>query len=182
MSLRVLLALLGFLLAIASRTSSRLRQAITRELVVEISGGEGVARHFAFRNRVISSQAGRARAPDCALRFASARLGVRAFLSRHPFTYIYKGLLDGTVQLQGNPMLLLWFYDLTQRVFPLAESVSWDTPPRAYVAPSDTVLWANRITREAAAVELDQDWEPAVRQRAKLRMMRVAAGESTMEF
>jgi hypothetical protein len=182
MALQILLTLLGFLLAIASRTSSGFRQAVTRDLVVEISSGDGVARHFVSRNGAVSSHAGRAREPDCVLRFASAGLGVQAFLSRHTFKYVYKGLLEGSVQIQGNPMHLLWFYDLTQRVIPLAESVAWVTPPGAYVTPSDTFPWAKRITREPVAVELDRNWEAAVRQRAKLRMMRVAAGEPTIEF
>ena len=182
MALQGLLSIAGFLLAVASRSSSSFRQAITRDLVVEISSDDGVARHFVFRDRAVSSHSGNARSPDCALRFASAWQGAQAFLSRHAFNHIYAGLLNGTVRTEGNPSHLLWFSDLTQRVIPLAERVDWGTPPGAYVAPSDTVPWAKRITREPEAVELDPAWEPAVRQRAKLRMMRVAAGEPTIEF
>jgi hypothetical protein len=44
------------------------------------------------------------------------------------------------------------------------------------------VPWAARITREPVATELDPTWENAARQRAKLKMMRVVAGEPTLEF
>jgi hypothetical protein len=71
---------------------------------------------------------------------------------------------------------------MTQRVAPLGERLRWKTPPGAYVTPSPTVAWAKRITREPVAMELDPSWEGARRQRDKLKIMRVAAGEPTLEF
>jgi len=182
MVLRILLALMGGLLALASRTSASFRRPITRDLVLEIATDDGVARHYVFRNRRVSSRAGKASASDCALRFATAAQGARALTSRHTVTHLVAGLLEGTVSIRGNPLLLNWFADLTQRVVPSGATVRWGTPPGAYVAPSDTVAAAERITREPPAAALDPQWQGAVRNRAKLTMMRVAAGEPTKEF
>jgi hypothetical protein len=95
---------------------------------------------------------------------------------------LYEGSLEGTITIEGNPFHALWFYDLTQWVAPLAARPSWATPPGAYVAPSTTVPWAARITREPVATELDPKWADAARQRERLKMMRVVAGEPTLDF
>ena len=182
MALHMLLAVMGYLLALASRTSSSFRKAITRDLVVEIASDDGVAHHYVFRDRRVSSRAGKAARPDCALCFATAAQGVRALTARHGVSHLVAGLLDGTVSIEGDPLMLLWFADLTQRVAPIAAKVRWATPPGAYVAPSTTLTAAKRITREPAATELDPSWSAAVASRAKLTMMRVAAGEPPKEF
>jgi hypothetical protein len=182
MALQIVLALLGALLWLASRVSESFRRAITRDLVFEISSEDGVARHFVFRNRRVTTHPGKPPVADCALRFATAAQGLWTLVSRHTITHLLNGLIDGTIALEGNALHLLWFYEMTQRVFPLAEGVRWGTPPGAYVAPSATAAWAKRITREPVATALDPTWEGAASQRAKLRMMRVAAGEPTLEF
>ena len=182
MALRILLAALGMLFSLGSRVSASFRGAITGDLVFEISSEDGVARHFVFRDHRVSSHAGKAPSADCVLRFATAWQGFRTFVSRHTVTRLIDGLTSGTVTLQGNAFRLLWFYELSQRLVPLAEKVGWGTPPGAYRAPSTDAPWAKRITREPVAVALDPGWEAAVRQRAKLKMTRVAAGEPTLEF
>lgn len=182
MALRMLLALMGGLLALAGRTRASFRRAITRDLVVEIATDDGVAHHYVFRDRRVRSHTGKAPAPDCALRFATAAQGARALTARHTVSHLVAGLLDGTVSIRGNPLHLMWFSDLTQRVVPSGAKARWGTPPGAYVAPSTTVAAAKRITREPPAAALDPQWEGAVRNRAKLTMMRVAAGEPTKEF
>jgi hypothetical protein len=182
MALRILLTLLGALLSIASRFVSGMRAAITRDLTIAIETGEGIAHHFAFRDRVITSASGRGTAPDCVLRFATSSQALAALTSRHASHLIYQGLLEGTITIEGNPFHAMWFSDLTQWVVPLAARPSWSTPPGAYTEPSTTAPWAARITREPVATELDPGWAGAAEQRAKLRMSRVAAGEPTLEF
>ena len=182
MALRILLAVLGTLFTLWSRLSPSFRRAITRDLVFEISSGDGVARHFVFRDRRVSSHVGKAPTADCVLGFATASQGFRTFVSRHTVTRLIDGLTSGTITLQGNAFRLLWFYELSQRLVPLAGKVGWGTPPDAYRAPSTDAPWARRVTREPVAIALDPAWEAAVRQRAKLKMMRVAGGEPTLEF
>jgi len=139
MLLRIVLAAIGGLLAIASRVSASFRQAVTRDLVVEITTDDGVAHHYAFRDRLVSSHPGKAAGADCSLRFATASQGCARFVSRHTVSHLVAGMQAGTVSIRGNAFHLLWFADLTQRVAPLAEKVRWGTPPHAYVAPSTTI-------------------------------------------
>ena len=180
--LRVLLAVMGSLLAIASRTSAGFRRAITRDLVIEIATDDGVAHHFVFRGGRASSHAGRAAAADCVLRFATASQAVRTLLARHTVSHLVAGLLDGTVSVRGNPFHLLWFADLAQQIVPTAARLRWSTPPNAYVAPNPALAAAKRITREPAVSALDPGWTEAARAREKLVMIRVAAGEPSKEF
>src|SRR5260370_16415813 len=71
--LRVLLWVLGYGLVLASRFSAPVRSQITRNLTVEISTDDGVARHWVFdgQRRRVSVSAGRAQAPDFAVPFTS---------------------------------------------------------------------------------------------------------------
>ena len=182
MALRILLSALGGLLSLASRVSHGMRAAITRDMIVEIATRDGVAHHFVFRDRRVTSGSGSAPSADCVLRFATSLEAFKTLASRRTIGRLYAGLLDGSVTIDGNPFHALWFYGLTQRVAPLAKRPRRATPPGAYKMPSTTVPWAARVTREPAAAELDPHWTSAVQQRARLRMMRVAAGEPTLAF
>jgi hypothetical protein len=182
MALRLLLAVLGALLSAASRRIGGMRAAITRDLVIGIETGDGVARRFVFRTRAVISRSGREPPADCTIRFASSRQALAALTSRSAMSRIYEGVLDGTVRIDGNPFHAMWFYDLTQWVVPLAARPGWSTPPGAYVEPNTIAAWAKRITREPAAAALDPKWAGAARNRAKLKMMRVAAGEPALRY
>jgi len=182
MALRLLLAVLGALLSAASRRIDGMRAAITRDLVIGIETGDGVAHRFVFRARAMTSESGHEASADCTIRFVSSRQALVALASRSAMSRIYEGVLDGTVRIDGNPFHAMWFYDLTQWVVPLAARPAWSTPPGAYVEPDTIAAWAKRITREPVAAELDPKWEGAARNRAKLKMMRVVAGEPALRY
>ena len=182
MALRLLLAILGISLSIGSRLLAGMRAAITRDLVIEIATLDGVARHYVCRNRTMNSVSGSHPSPDCALRFATSKQALLTLTSRRATNRLYAGLVDGSITISGNPFHALWFYDLTQWVIPLAARPSWATPPGRYVKPNTTAAWAKRVTREPVATELDPRWTDAALQRAKLKMMRVVAGEPALEF
>jgi hypothetical protein len=159
-----------------------LRAAITRDLVIGIETKDGVAHRFIFRDRAMTSASGSTPAADCVLRFATSIQALATLLSGRAIARLYQGLLDGTIAIEGNPFHVLWFHGLTQRVVPLAARAGWSTPPGAYTAPSTNAPWAARIIREPVALEFDPSWQDAARQRAKLKMMRVVAGEPTLTF
>src|ERR1043166_9534438 len=182
MALRLLLTLIRPLLSVRSYLLAGMRTAITRDMVVGIETKDGVAHRFLFRDRSISSASGSEPPANCVIRFATSSQALATLTSRNSTSLIYAGLLDGTITIDGNPFHAMWFSDLTQWVVPLAARPSWTKPPNAYTTPSTTAPWAARITREPVATELDPKWENAARQRAKLRMLRVAAGEPTLEF
>ena len=182
MALRLLLAVLGTLMSVASRRIGNMRDAITRDLVIGIETDDGVAHRFVFRARAMTSRSGREPSADCTIRFASSRQAMAALTSRYAMSRIYDGALDGTIRIEGNPFHAMWFYDLTQWVVPLAARPVWSTPPGAYVQPNTMAAWTKRVTREPAAAELDPRWEDAARNRAKLKMMRVVAGEPALRY
>ena len=182
MVLRIVLRALGALLLVASRTMGRVRAAITRDIVIGIETADGVACRFIFQGKGMKYRSGHSPTAESVLRFASSSQALSTLLSRHAISVLYSGLLEGSITVEGNPFHVLWFYDLTQCVLPLALRPSWTAPPGAYTEPSAVLPWTSRVTREPVTAKLDPKWEEAVRQRAKLKMMRVASGEPTLEF
>ena len=183
MGLRVLLAALGFLMAAKSRWSRSFRNQLTRDVVMEISSDDGVARHFVFRDRRVSSHAGRIASPDCALRFTTADRGFAILTAGDGPTRLMGGLFDGGVRLEGRTALFAWFQGLVAAVVPGTPTPRLPaTPPGAYVTPSSSPEVSSLITREPAVRELDPAWTAAARAREKLAMSRVAMGERPKLF
>jgi hypothetical protein len=181
LALRLLLVVLGGLMAAASRWSEAFRRQLTRDLVIEIRSDDGVARHFVFRNRRASSIGGRAEQPDLALRFATARQAFSVLTAKEGPARLLDGLLDGTIRLEGRTMLLGWFQGLVASVVPGASVPRFPaTPPGAYVTPSSSEAVSRFITREPPERELDPSWTDAVAAREKLAALR-AIGERGSE-
>src|SRR5258707_1098463 len=126
--LRVLLWAFGYGLVLASRFSALVRSQITRSLTVEISADDGIARHWIFNSqrRHVSVSAGSAEAPDFAVRFTSSGQALRDLTSPRAIDRIIGGLVHGTVRLEGNPLILLWFHGLMRKLMPIDRA----SPPR----------------------------------------------------
>jgi hypothetical protein len=183
MFLRILLRVLGVLMAIASRTSERFRAQLSRDLAVEICTDDGVAHHYEFRNRRVRSRPGVAKNPACSLRFATSRQGVSCLIRRAGPQRLMSGLLDGSISVDGNIQLLLWFQGLPHAIVPITPVPHLpSTPPGAYVAPDPSSTVAGRIIREPSVTELDPSWEAAVRQRQKIVLIRAADRQPHLPF
>jgi hypothetical protein len=182
--LRVLLAGVGRLMAAASRVDPVLRSCITRDAVFEISTDGGVARHWSFdgATRQVSSHRGRAADPDCAMRFANAAVAVRTLLARDPAAPDM-AIAAGEMRIEGASSLALWFAGLTERLTMMGR---WRVRRRPladpYVQHDPSSRAARFITVEPPQRELDPSWETAWRQRAKLVVVRVPAGEPPEPF
>jgi hypothetical protein len=182
--LRALLAVLGRLLAATSRVDPVLRSCITRDAVFEISTEGGVARHWRFDGvtRRVSSHRGRAAEPDCAMRFANAAVAVRTLLARDPAA-ADKAIEAGALRIEGSSLLALWFSGLAKRLTMLGRWRVRRRPlPHPYVRHDPSSRAARFITVEPPQRELDPSWEEAWRQRAKLVVVRVPAGEPPQPF
>jgi hypothetical protein len=183
LALKVLLVIAGLLLSTASRTSARFRATLSRDRTIALETGDGVRHRFVVRDRAISSDGGASKRPDLVLRIASASQALGIFLSPRGVGKLLAGIVEGTVEVEGDLYLLLWFDARLQTVLPLREPIRRPARfPGAYVRPSDAVAAARSITREPPKAELDADWEAAWAQRRKLLMMRVAAGEPAPRF
>lgn len=183
-ALRVLLWWLGYGLVLASQFSAPVRSQITRSLTVEISADDGPARHWVFdsQRRRVSSSAGRAGAPDFAVRFTSSGQALRDLTSPHAIDRIMGGRIHGAVRLEGNHLILFWFRGLMRKLVPIGGA----GPPRralpgAYVAHDPASNGAEKITIEPAARQLDPLWTDAWNARAKLWIVRGANGEPLRE-
>ncbi len=157
--LRGLLCGLGYGLVLASRFSAPVRSQITRSLTVEISADDGVARHWDFdaQRRRVSSSAGRAGAPDFAVRFTSSGQALRALTSPHAV-------------------------DLTRQLTAIGRAGSSRRAlPGACLAHDPAANGAEKITIEPAVRQLDPRWTAAWNARAKLWIVRGACGEPLRE-
>ena len=182
--LRVLLAVVGRLMAATSRVDPVLRSCITRDVVFEISTEGGVARHWRFEgaSHRVSSHRGRIADPDCAIRFATAAVAVRTLVAGDPAAPD-NAIEAGTMRIHGSPSLAHWFAGLTKRLTMMGRwRVARRPLPHPYVQHDPSNQMARFITVEPPQHELDPSWEAAWKQRAKLAVVRVPAGEPPQPF
>jgi hypothetical protein len=183
-ALRVLLWWLGYGLVLASRLSAPVRSQITRSLTVEISTDDGVAMHWVFdsQRRRVSVSAGRAEAPDFAVRFTSSGQALRDLTSPDVIDRIMVGRIHGTVRVEGNHLLLMWFRGLMRKVLPIGSAgPRRQALPGAYVRHDPASNGVEKITIEPAVRQLDPRWTGAWNARAKLWIVRGANGEPLRE-
>jgi hypothetical protein len=184
-TLRLLLWAWGHGLALASRFDPAVRSRVTRTFTLEVSSEEGVARQWRFdgHRRRITTRAGMAVAPEHALRFARAGDALRALLSRRAIRHIVAGTQHGSVRLEGNAAVVLWFFGLTRRLVAIGREPGPRRPlPGAYLRPDSRSNGDEVIPIEPARAELDPAWKRAWEHRAKLLTVRAIAGEPPPEL
>jgi hypothetical protein len=182
--LRTLLLVVGRMMAAASRVDPVLRACITRDVVFEISSEDGVARHWRFDGaaRRVSSQSGHAADPDCALRFADAAAAVRTLLTDDPAA-VEEAIETGTLRIDGSALVADWFAGMIKRLTMIGRwRVERRPLPHPYVHHDPSSRAARFLTVEPSEHELDPSWDAAWRQRAKLAVVRVPAGEPPKAF
>ena len=181
--LHLVLCVLARAMSLASWGSSRFRAALSRDRVIALEAKDGAAYHFIVSGGRIQGRRGKLAKADFTLTFASSGQALACLLSPSSVGKVLNGVLDGTIEHEGSLVLLLWFDGRVQQVAPLREPIRFRARfPGAYVAPRHDSAVASQITREAAVETLDTDWAAAWKQRNKLVMMRIAAGEPEAEF
>ena len=182
--LRVLLWGLGYGLVLGSRFNPSIRSQITRSLTVEISADDGVAQHWHFdrQRRCVYSSGGRADAPDCAVRFASSGQALRDLTSPRAIDRIMGQRGHGTVRLEGDPRVLLWFDGLARRLVSAGlAGRARQALPGPYLAHDPAANGVEKIEIEPAVGQLDPCWTAAWTSRARLWIVRGACGEPLQE-
>jgi hypothetical protein len=178
--LQVLLWALGYGLVLASRFSAPIRSQITRNITVEISTDDGIARHWVFdgQRRRASVSIGRAEAPDFAVRFTSSGQALRSLTSPRAVERIMSGWIRGTVRLEGSPLILLWFDGLLRKMLPMRpQGAVRQALPGAYLAHDPASNGVERVIIEPTVRQLDPRWTAAWNARAKLWIVRGASGD-----
>jgi hypothetical protein len=117
---RLLLWLLGRLLAGASRRNPEFRQQLVdRDLVFQLQTQDGrIARHFVVRDQRICSAAGTVSQPAFSIAFRNAAYGFAALTADNRQLAFMQGIQNKDIQISGNPALVLWFQGLTQLLGP----------------------------------------------------------------
>lgn len=179
-ALQALLTVLGVLMVLASRRMDRFRRQVTRNLLIEIRSADGARQQY--RLHATTRRMMLPRRPvehaECTLVFPSARVGLRALLSRRAIGRIVEDMNTGGTRIDGNPALLLWFHGLTRIVAPIGSTRQPRRPPPVPIrTPERDAPYASRIIREPAVSELSRDWPEAWAARAKLLQLRAPAGE-----
>jgi hypothetical protein len=179
-ALQALLTGLGVLMVLASRRSDRFRRQVTRDLLIEIRSADGARQqyrlHAATRRMTLPRRP--VEHAECTLVFPTARVGLRALLSRRAIGRIVEDMNTGGTRIDGNPALLLWFHGLTRIVAPIGSTRRPRRPaPVPVRTPEHDAPYAKRIIRETAQRELSRDWPEAWAARAKLLQLRAPAGE-----
>lgn len=182
MLFNLLLRVLGWLFIAKAGRSARFRAQITRRTIISIRAGAH-AHQFVFDQGSVRRMTGTAQNADAGLVFDSAALGLRCFLSPRILKRIFDGVQAERIGIEGNLYLLLWFQGMAQQVFPLAGVPKLaHKPPNAYIAHRPGQAVKARLERHPVADQLDPDWTEAHTAKAKLLMMRVAAGEKPPLF
>ena len=120
MKFRFLLWMLGRLMAKASRDNPAFRQQLEgRDLVFQLHTLDGkIARHFIVENQRITSKRGAASAPAFAIGFKDAAYGYATLTAQNKQLAFMQGIQNKDIQIQGNPVLVIWFQGLTKYLRP----------------------------------------------------------------
>ncbi|MGY2289923.1 helicase [Pseudomonas sp. SDO528_S397] len=116
MKFRFLLWVMGLLMGKASRTNPAFQQQLgDKDLVFQLQTLDGkVARHFIVKDQRITSRAGVHATPAFAIAFKDAAYGFATLQAKNKQLAFMTGIQDKSVQIKGNPALVIWFQGLTK--------------------------------------------------------------------
>ena len=120
MKFRFLLWAMGLLMANASRKNPAFQQQLNdKNLVFQLQTLDGkVARHFIVKDMRITSKSGTVLDPAFAIAFKDAAFGFQTLQARNKQLAFMQGIQDKTIQIKGNPALVIWFQGLTKYLKP----------------------------------------------------------------
>ncbi|MGA8136479.1 MULTISPECIES: SCP2 sterol-binding domain-containing protein [Pseudomonas] len=120
MKFRFLLWALGLLMARASRKNPAFQQQLAdKALVFQLQTLDGkVARHFIVKDQRISSRSGTYPEPAFAIAFKDAAYGFATLQAKNKQLAFMTGIQDKSIQIKGNPALVMWFQGLMKYLKP----------------------------------------------------------------
>jgi hypothetical protein len=120
MKFRFLLWMMGLLMGKASRTNPAFQQQLgDKDLVFQLQTLDGkVARHFVVKDQRITSKSGVVAEPAFAIGFKDAGYGFATMQAKNKQLAFMQGIQDKSIQLKGNPALVMWFQGLMKYLVP----------------------------------------------------------------
>jgi hypothetical protein len=124
MKFRILLWAMGWLMARASRNNPAFQQQLVdRDLVFQLQTLDGkVARHYIVKDQRIRSHGGSVAHPAFAIAFKDAAFGFNTLQAKNKQLAFMQGIQDKTIQIKGNPALVIWFQGLAKYLKPRPSS------------------------------------------------------------
>ena len=120
MKFRLLLWVLGLMMGKASRTNPAFQQQLgDKDLAFQLQTLDGkVARHFIVKDQRITSRSGVHPEPAFAIAFKDAAYGFATMQAKNKQLAFMTGIQDKSIQIKGNPALVIWFQGLTKYLKP----------------------------------------------------------------
>jgi hypothetical protein len=120
MKFRFLLWMMGVLMSRASRSNPAFQQQLgDKALVFQLQTLDGkVARHFRVKDQRITSKTGVHADPAFAIAFKDAAYGFATMQAKNKQLAFMTGIQDKSIQIKGNPALVIWFQGLTKYLKP----------------------------------------------------------------
>ena len=120
MKFRFLLWMMGLLMGKASRTNPAFQQQLgDKDLVFQLQTLDGkVARHFRVKDQRITSKSGVYAEPAFAIAFKDAGYAFATMQAKNKQLAFMTGIQDKSIQIKGNPALVIWFQGLTKYLKP----------------------------------------------------------------
>ncbi|MDD2047121.1 SCP2 sterol-binding domain-containing protein [Pseudomonas putida] len=120
MKFRFLLWAMGLLMAKASRKNPAFQQQLAdKDLVFQLQTLDGkTARHFIVKDMRIRSQSGTHPQPAFAIAFKDAAFGFATLQAKNKQLAFMQGIQDKSIQIKGNPALVIWFQGLMKYLKP----------------------------------------------------------------
>ena len=101
-----------------SRSNTQFIELITdKQFCLQIGNDSGMARQILVDHGSIRSVAGQAQQPDFILQFANSDLGVKTLLQGDAAA-LMTGMQNGSIQMQGDFALLVWFNQVATLIPP----------------------------------------------------------------
>ncbi|MCY1176079.1 hypothetical protein D9M68_918730 [compost metagenome] len=122
---RFLLWMLGRRMARASRDNPAFREQLEgKDLVFQLHTLDGkVARHFIVKDQQVSARRGQHAQPAFAIGFKDGATGFDLMTSKNAQLAFMQGIQNKTIQIQGNPALVIWFQGLAKHLKPRKKAV-----------------------------------------------------------
>ena len=101
-----------------ARTSPKFIESIhERHFRIQIGTDTGIARQIIIENGQIDTVSGAAQPADFILQFADSEQGVKTLIKGDPTAFM-TGMQDGTIKMEGDFSLLVWFNQVAKLIPP----------------------------------------------------------------
>jgi len=114
----LLLAGIGLRMIQLGYTSEEFKAILdNRSFTIQIESEDGIARNFTVANRQVRMASGYAPKPDFTLRFKDGATAIKILQKGNPAAFMV-GMQDGSIQMEGDFSLLMWFNQAAKMVVP----------------------------------------------------------------